>query len=255
MGVSGTNFGKAAGDYGAFRAGFPESIFSRLAEVGIGTDPQVIVDLGTGTGSLARGFARRGCEVIGVDPDLRMIQVAIERDQASGVRTRYLQARAEATGLDAGVADAVTAGQCWHWFQEPEALAEVRRVLKPGGRIAIVSFDWLPLPDNVVEATEALITEHNPAWHLGGGDGTHREFLPGLERAGAREVQTFAYDVDTPYTPEAWRGRIRASAGVAALDPQAVQRFDDDLAELLSRRGHGSELAVPHRVFAITAAL
>jgi len=58
MTVSGTNFGKAAEDYGTFRVGFPESIFDRLAEFNVGTPDDTVVDLGTGTGTLARGFAR-----------------------------------------------------------------------------------------------------------------------------------------------------------------------------------------------------
>jgi len=53
------------------------------------------------------------------------------------------------------------------------------------------------------------------------------------------------------YTPEAWRGRIRASAGVAALDEESAQNFDRDLANIISERYSSDELAVPHRVFAI----
>lgn len=71
--VSGTSFGKAAEDYGTFRAGFPDSVFDRLAEFDVGLPDQTLIDLGTGTGSLARGFALRGCKVIGVDTDRRMI--------------------------------------------------------------------------------------------------------------------------------------------------------------------------------------
>ena len=56
MTVSGTNFGKAAEDYGTFRAGFPESIFDRLAEFNVGLPDHTVIDLGTGTGTLARKF-------------------------------------------------------------------------------------------------------------------------------------------------------------------------------------------------------
>ncbi len=56
MTVSGTNFGKAAGDYGTFRAGFPESIFDRLAGFNVGQPDQTVIDLGTGTGVSARAL-------------------------------------------------------------------------------------------------------------------------------------------------------------------------------------------------------
>lgn len=62
MTVSATNFGKAAGDYGTFRAGFPESLFDRLAEFGVGLPDHAVIDLGTGIGTLARGFALQGLQ-------------------------------------------------------------------------------------------------------------------------------------------------------------------------------------------------
>ena len=251
--ISGTNFGKAAQDYGTFRAGFPESIFDRLAEFDVGLAGQSVIDLGTGTGTLARGFALRSCEVIGVDPDPRMTEQARMLDQDKNVSVRYVEAKAEDTGLDGGVADAVTAGQCWHWFDQPRAIAEVIRLLKPGGKLVIANFDWLPLAGNVVEATEELILRYNPDWHFGGGLGMYPQYLPNLSEAGFRHIHTFSYDLDVPYTAEAWRGRIRASAGVAALDKDGVQDFDKDHADLLSARFSSSVLAIPHRVFAIVA--
>ena len=253
MTVLGTNFGKAAEDYGTFRAGFPESIFDRLAEFSVGLPDQTVVDLGTGTGTLARGFALRGCKVIGVDPDPRMIGQAKKLDHQSKVSIRYVEAKAESTGLDSGTADVVTAGQCWHWFDQPRAIAEVIRLLESGGKLVIANFDWLPLAGNVVEATEALIVQYNPDWHFGGGLGMYPQYLPLLSGAGIQNIQTFSYDMDVPYSPEAWRGRIRASAGVAALDVDSARKFDAGLAALLSVRFPSSVLAVPHRVFAIVA--
>jgi hypothetical protein len=123
--------------------------------------------------------------------------------------------------------------------------------LKPGGKLAIAHFDWLPLVGSMVEATEHLIQRYNPQWHLGGGLGMHPQWLPELSEAGLRNIETFSYDVAVPYTPEAWRGRIRASAGVAALDAETVRMFDDDLRALLAARFPESVLAVPHRVFAV----
>lgn len=253
MTVAGTNFGKAAADYGKFRAGFPDSIFDRLARFDVGVPGQVVVDLGTGTGTLARGFARRGCVVTGLDPDARMLEQAMQLDREAGVDVSYTQATAESTGLGSAFADVTTAGQCWHWFDRPRAICEVARVLKPGGHLVIAHFDWLPCPGNMVEATEQLIRHHNPNWDLHGGMGMYPQWLPDLSAAGMRGIETFSYDVEVPYTPEAWRGRIRASAGVAALDASRVQQFDAELASLLATRFPSALLDVPHRIFAIIA--
>jgi SAM-dependent methyltransferase len=251
--VAGTNFGKAAADYGTFRAGFPDSLFDRLHAFQIGVPGQTIVDLGTGTGTLARGFAGRGCAATGLDPDARMLEKARELDERAGVSVAYLRATAESTGLRSGIADVVAAGQCWHWFDRPRALVEARRILRLNGKLVIAHFDWLPLAGNVVEATEGLIKRYNPAWHLHGGMGMYPQWLPGLSAAGMKGIETFSYDLNVPYSPEAWRGRIRASAGIVALDAQAASRFDQEFAQLLASVFPAAVLDVPHRVFAITA--
>jgi SAM-dependent methyltransferase len=248
------DFGATAGDYARHRAGFPDSLFERLAALVIGRAWQTVADLGTGTGSLARGFARRGCRVIGIDPAPEMLQAARALDADAGVRVEYRVARAERTGLPDAACDVVTAGQCWHWFDRPRAAAEVARILRNDGALVIAHFDWIPLAGNVVRATEELIEQRNPAWKMGRGLGVHPLWLRDLGEAGYRELETFSYDMQVPYTPEAWRGRIRASAGVgASLSAEQTEGFDRELALLLASRFPGALLPIPHRVFAVVA--
>jgi SAM-dependent methyltransferase len=248
------DFGKTASDYGRYRAGFPASLFDRLAEFGIGQPGQRVVDVGTGTGTLARGFAFRGCTVIGIDPAEALLQQAQRLDQGTGVQVDYRVATAEATGLPDDFADVYAAGQCWHWFDRDRAASEAFRVLVAGGAIVLCHFDWLPLPGNIVEATEHLILEHNPEWRFAGGTGFHPEWARDLAVAGFEGIQTFSYDLAVEYTHEAWRGRIRASAGVAAsLPPDRVAAFDQAHAALLDDDFPDEPLLVPHRVWAILA--
>ena len=93
--------------------------------------------------------------------------------------------------------------------------------LAPGGRVVIAHYDWLPLEGNVVAETERMIVGFNPGWRLGGGAGIHPAWLTDLGLAGFREIETFSYDVAAVYRREAWIGRIRASAGIVALDELA----------------------------------
>jgi SAM-dependent methyltransferase len=248
------DFGRTAADYGRFRAGFPDSFFERLAARGIGTALQRVTDLGTGTGSLARGFARRGCRVTGVDLAAAMLAEAARLSGEAGLDVRYVEARAEATGLADDSADVVVAGQCWHWFDRPLAAGEATRLLADPGVLVICHLDWIPAAGNVVEATERLIEAHNPAWRLGGGAGLYPLWLRELSEAGYTALETWSYDIDLPYSPEAWRGRIRASAGIgASLSPEAVSAFDRDLAALLAERFPGPSIAAHHRVFSLIA--
>src|SRR5262245_3577488 len=247
-----TNFGAAAEDYAKFRAGFPDSFFDRLAAFGIGPPGKVVVDVGTGTGTLARGFAMRGCKVIGVDPDDRLLNQARQLDAMASVTIDYKLGYAEAIPLADESADVVAAGQCWHWFDGPKSAREFARVIRPDGHVAVAYFSWLPLPGNVVEATERLIMKHNPNWHFGGGNGVDFSSVPHLYAAGFSGFETFSYDLAVPYSPEAWRGRIRASAGIgASLPPDQVESFDTELARLLEESFPGDVLRVLHRVFAI----
>src|SRR2546428_4787826 len=172
------NFGAAAEDYARFRAGFPDSFFDRLAALGIGASGETIVDVGTGTGTLARGFAIRDCKVIGVDPDGRLLDQARRLDVATSVTVEYKIGSAEVIPLPDGVADVVSAGQCWHWFDGQKAAREFSRIAKSRGRVVVAYFSWLPLTGNVVEATERLIMKHNRNWSFGGGIGVDFRSLP-----------------------------------------------------------------------------
>ena len=251
-----TNFGAAAKEYARFRAGFPDSLFDWLEPLVGKVDGRKVVDLGTGTGTLARGFAIRGARVVAIDPDNRLLEEARRIDAGVPVAIVYAMGKAEAIPLADNVADLVCAGQCWHWFDAPVAAREISRITRPRGRVVIAHFDWLPIPGTVVAMTERLIEGHNPGWRFGGGNGFHPESLPDLRAAGFSGFESFSYEVDVAYTREAWRGRIRASAGVgASLSRSAADAFDRELGDALAESFPGEVLAIPHRVFVIVGTL
>jgi SAM-dependent methyltransferase len=180
-----------------------------------------------------------------------MLDQARRLDRATGVAVAYVVARAESPGLRDASFDAISAGQCWHWFERARAAREVRGLLRPGGRVIIAHFDWLPLAGNVVEATEWLIRQHNPGWRGHGGSGLHPAWLGDLALAGFNGLETFSFDQAVSYSRVAWRGRVRASAGIAAsLGRAAVARFDAEHAAMLAHDFPADPLLVPHRCWA-----
>ena len=247
------DFGKTASDYRSFRAGFPESFFEALSAREFIRAGQRALDLGTGTGTIARGLARRGLAVKGIDIAEPLMSAAAALDKEEGITVEYRLGPAEALAEPDASVDVVTAGQCWHWFDRPKAAAEAARVLIPGGRIIIAHFDWLPLAGNVVEATEELILAFNPSWTLARGAGIYPAWLRDLGEATFTQLETFSFDLPVSYSHEAWRGRIRASAGVkASLETEEIIRFDAALAGLLRKRFPSDPLNIPHRVWVAT---
>jgi SAM-dependent methyltransferase len=245
------DFGKAAADYAKHRAGFPEDFFARLAARGVMRTGMKALDLGTGTGTVARGLARHGLEVTGLDKSTALMEQAKLLDAEAGVAVRYLERTAEATGFADDSLDLVTAGQCWHWFKRDVAAQEVKRILKPGGHLVICHFDWIALAGNVADETENLIRAYNDAWKLWGGTGMYPPWMRDLGIAGFRRLESFTFDEDTPYTHEAWRGRVRASAGIGAssMTPERVAQFDGELAAILKEK-FPEPMTVLHRIFA-----
>lgn len=250
------DFGKAAADYAKHRQGFPEDFFPRIAALGCGLPDQRVLDIGTGTGLLARALAQRGCRVTGLDPNAALLDQARRLDQAAGVAIDYVQASAEATGLPDGAFDVVTAATCWHWFDRDRAAAECARLLAPNGKLLIAQLDWHFAPGGIASRTWQLVGRFTPASEPArGGTFLYPEWTRELMRAGLTSWEMFAYTTVLDYTPEAWRGRVRASAGVGpVMDAETLARFDAALAAMLREATGGAEkFPVGHRIFALVA--
>lgn len=249
------DWGRTASDYTRYRAGFPAELFVRLERsFGVGLPDQRVLDIGTGTGTVARQLAKRGCSVTGLDPSAEMMEGAKALDEKEGVRVTYVQGKTEDTQLPTASFEVVTAGTCWHWFDSHKAFAEVARLLVEGGRLVICHFDWLPIKGSIAWRTEQLVLRHNPKWNMNGGTGFYPQWTIDAAECGFTHIETFSFDVSVPYSHEAWRGRLRAMGGIAAaLTPDQVARFDRELDALLREHAPDEPLFIPHRVWAMIA--
>ena len=125
-----TAFAKVAGAYERGRPGYPEEAVRWL----VGDEPRDVVDLGAGTGKLTRALVALGHRVTAVEP-LDAMRAELE---ASLPDVHAVAGSAEAIPLHDASADVVTSAQAFHWFDHPKALPEMARVLRPGGRLALV---------------------------------------------------------------------------------------------------------------------
>jgi SAM-dependent methyltransferase len=97
---------------------------------------ELALDCATGNGQAAVGLAERFARVVAIDASAQ--QLASARPHP---RVEYRVARAEQTGLDGGTVDLVSAAQAAHWFDFEGFYAEVRRVLAPGGAVAVYTYN------------------------------------------------------------------------------------------------------------------
>ena len=129
-------FSDRVGAYVAARPRYPAALAPLLArELNLRADA-VIADIGSGTGISCASLLAAGFAVIGVEPNEPM-RAAAEREFAGQSRFRSVKGTAEATSLAAASIDLVIAGQAFHWFDPERFGAEARRILKPGGALAL----------------------------------------------------------------------------------------------------------------------
>jgi SAM-dependent methyltransferase len=132
-----SRFSDRVEDYARHRPSYPLEVLETLwKECGL-TPASVIADVGCGTGILSRLFCDAGNRVYGVEPNASMLKAAREHlhDCPNFVPVAE---RAEATWLEAGSVDFVTAAQAFHWFDPQEAKREFLRILKPGGWVVLL---------------------------------------------------------------------------------------------------------------------
>jgi SAM-dependent methyltransferase len=147
------SFDRAAEEYERTRPDYPPTLLDVLP---LGADAEVL-DLGAGTGKLTRVLAQRYRHVIAVEP-LDGMRAILERVVPAA---ESKAGSAEALPLADASVDAVFAGQAFHWFANDEAVAEIARVLRPGGVLALV---WngpddsrqSPLPDEYIAYLDEL---------------------------------------------------------------------------------------------------
>lgn len=235
-------FAKAAADYHAHRPAFAAALYQRLREHCVGIAGQRILDLAAGTGLFTEPV-RGECDVVSLDLHDDLLR------HADGKR---VVGRAEAIPFADESFDCIVAAQCWHWLDRRAAPREILRVLKPGARLSVVYQTYIPLPESIAAATEALILRHRPAWRHANSTGINGQVLRDIQIAGFERIESFSFDLTIVFTRESWHGFIRTTSPVApSMIPEQLKRFDHDHGEML--KASAARFEVPHRVFCVLA--
>ncbi|HYU16400.1 MAG TPA: methyltransferase domain-containing protein [Candidatus Acidoferrum sp.] len=141
---SSERFSAVAEAYQRYRPGYPTAVLDWIARVtGVRAGARV-ADLGCGTGIFSRLLASRGYTVVGIDPNDAMLAQA----RAAGGGPTYLAGDATRTGLADRSVELVTSAQAFHWFPLEPTLAELDRILVPGGWTCALWNKRTPSPFN-----------------------------------------------------------------------------------------------------------
>jgi len=149
-------YGQGADTYVRGRPDFPPAALDWLREdLGLGPG-KAAVELGTGTGKFTRRLVETGADVTAVEPVAAML--ARLKQDVPGAKA--LQGTAQHIPLPDSSADAVVCAQSFHWFASAESLAEIHRVLKPGGTLGLIwnvrdqSVEWVARLTRIMEPFE-----------------------------------------------------------------------------------------------------
>lgn len=132
-----TRFSDRVDDYIRYRPRYPAEVLDALREHAGLDAGSVVADVGSGTGIFSELLLRSGATVLGIEPNREMRRAADEL-LAGEPRYRGVNGTAERTTLESTSVDLVAAAQAFHWFDPVSTRAEFTRILRPGGKTALV---------------------------------------------------------------------------------------------------------------------
>ena len=151
-------FSKRVENYLISRPAYPEDLYAYIQKHTKIETTSKIVDVGSGTGLLSQLFLNQGHKIWAIEPNLEM-RLAGEKYYKTNARFISYEGSAENIPLPGEFANLIIAGQAFHWFDSSAFLTESKRVLIPGGHVALVWNEWFSELSPFLKEYEALLQE------------------------------------------------------------------------------------------------
>lgn len=225
--VAARGFEAGAAAYELARPGYPDEALALLVdEVGIrpGT---TVCDLAAGTGKLTRRLVEAGASVVAVEPVEGMRRLLLE--VLPGIDA--VDGTAEGIPLPDESVDVVTVAQAFHWFDAPAALAEIARVLRPGGGMALLwnerdeSSAWVAEMSRLIKWHDRTVSRYQ---HVSWPD-----IVAESGRFDALQERTIAWDQSM--TRDVLAERVRSISYIAVMPPPERERLAAEVTTLVGR--------------------
>ncbi|VAV93642.1 hypothetical protein MNBD_ALPHA01-2058 [hydrothermal vent metagenome] len=146
------HFSSQSKGYSKFRPSYPPELYSYLSGLCVGHD--LAWDCATGTGQAARGLAEYFTHIMATDGSEQQVARAVGPENVT-----FRVATAEKSGLDSSSVDLVTVAQALHWFAHDNFFQEAGRLLKPGGILAVWTYNLLRIDQDIDRLIRRLYTQ------------------------------------------------------------------------------------------------
>lgn len=241
-------YGAGADTYARGRPDYPPELTAWLREVAGVVPGCRVVDLGAGTGKFTRRLLALQADTVAIEP----VDAMRAKLQAEVPGAPALAGSASAMPLPDASVDVVVCAQAFHWFATRQALDEIVRVLKPGGRLALVwnlrdaSVPWVARMDAIADAHEGEV----PRFY----QGRWRQAFPHPELGPLAESRFVQQHTGSP--DDVIVRRVLSTSFIAALDDAGRAEVEAALRTMIddepSLRGR-PVVSVPYLSFAYCA--
>lgn len=226
------SFGEDAEQYDRARPSYPAALIDDL----LAGQPRMVLDIGCGTGIASRLLVDRGCQLVGVEPDPRMVALA---------RTHGLvveEASFEQWKAGGRWFDLLVSAQAWHWVDPDVGSAKAATVLRPGARIGLFWNVGHP-PRELKTQLEKVYARLAPGFGrhsvlLGNADDRFDVTANSLRATGAFvNVEMKKYTQAKEYTTEQWLDQLPTHSEHRLLPPDRRRLLLGSVAELIDDAG------------------
>ena len=240
-------FAKEALAYARGRPEYPVAVDRWLSDALQLDESRTVIDLGAGTGKFTRRLLATGANIIAVEPVVEMLAQLTRILPNVAART----GTAESIPVNDAAVDAVVCAQSFHWFASKAALAEIHRVLKPGGRLGLIwnirdeSFDWCAAMTAIMDPYEGGTPRYR--------SGEWRNVFP-AEGFGPLHEQQFR-NGHTGHPEQVIVERVLSTSFIAALprpEQLIVAARLRDLIAMTPSLNRREEVTVPYRTVAFS---
>jgi ubiquinone/menaquinone biosynthesis C-methylase UbiE len=239
-------FDVAASEYDNSRPSYPEALLDELESLAGSLSGQLVLDWGAGTGISARQLASRGARVVLLDIGEQMLRHARARDPLASC----VLAHGSHMPVRDGCADLTTFAQSFHWFEQPAALAEIARVLRPGGHWAAWWNRPRPGQGAWFEQYQDILVSSCPGYTWR--NRSDADLAPDWSDPVVRQAGQLApaATVVVPWTRQVaagqWITDERSKSYIISLEPSVREAVLGQLTAIITEQFPGGELTVPY---------